>query len=107
MTKFKVKNRKLNNEDKSDKNKVVKKSFVREDSPNLSDKSEGNEDVEFQEVDCLSEDGPSGGSSRAASPVVSESDEHTEKNRRYKGVAKHRNNIDHVSDFIDPLYWKR
>lgn len=93
-------------EDKSDKNKA-KKLFVREDSPNFSDKSDPNEETEFNEVDFMSEDGPSGGSSRAASPAVSDGDEVVEKNRRYKGIVKHRSNRDHVSDFVDPDYWKR
>lgn len=105
MTKFKVKNRK-HLEEKAEKNKS-KKLFVREDSPVLSDKSEGNEETEFAEVDYLMEDGRSGGSSRGDSPGVSDCEEVVEGNRRYTGLPKQRRNVDHVSDFVDPEYWKR
>lgn len=102
MTKFKVKNRK-HLEEKAEKNKS-KKLFVREDSPILS---EGNEETEYAEVDFLLEYGPSGGSSRAGSPGGSDCEEVVERNRRYTGLPKQKRNVDHVSDFVDPEYWKR
>lgn len=104
MTKFKVKNRK-HLEEKAEKNK--KKLFVREDSPLLSDKSEGNEEVEFTEADYLLEDGRSGGSSRDESPGASDCEEVVEGNRRYTGLPKQRRHVDHFTDFVDPEYWKR
>lgn len=105
MMKFKVKNRK-HRDDKMEKNKS-KKHFVREDSPVLSDKSEGNEEGEYAEVDYLMEDGRSGGSSRAESPGASDCEEVVERNRRYSGMPKQRRYVDQVSDFVDTDYWKR
>lgn len=105
MTKFKVKNRK-HLEEKAEKNKL-KKLFVREDSPVLSDKSEGNEEAEYAEVDFLLDEGPSGGSSRAESPGVSDCEEVVERNRRYTGLPKQKRHIERVSDFVDPHYWKK
>lgn len=104
MTKFKVKNRK-HLEEKAIKNK--KKLFLREDSPVLSDKSEGNEETEFMVGDYLLEDGRSGGSSRDESPGASDCEEVVEGNRRYTGLPKPRRHVDRFSDFVDPTYWKR
>lgn len=109
MTKFKVKNKK-HLEEKAEKIKS-KKQFDREYSPNLSDKSDGgNEESELNEMmDFLSEDGPSAGSSRAASPGGSDGEEVVvrEKGRRFKASAKHRDDIERISDFVDLSYWKR
>ncbi|KAG5888103.1 hypothetical protein JTB14_021900 [Gonioctena quinquepunctata] len=102
MTKFKVKNRKLMEAEKF----KAKKQFNREASPVLSDKSEGNEEMELGE-DFMSEDGPSNESSRTGSPGVSDSEEVVEKSRRYKGLARHRDEITRVSDFVDLEYWRR
>lgn len=107
MTKFKVKNRK-HAEDKPEKK--MKKLFVREDSP-VSDKSEANDEIDYG--DYLLEDGPSGDSSRAASPVVSDCEE-IGRNRRFRGIPKRRKLTDQngvsdnqLGDFVDPEYWKR
>jgi hypothetical protein len=106
MSKFKSKNKKI---DDSVEKLKKKKHFERAFSPALSDKSEGNEDVEMAEVDFLCEDGPSGGSSRTASPRDSDCEENVAvKSRRHKGQAKRRDvGIPEVSDFICPDYWKR
>ncbi|CAG9862334.1 unnamed protein product [Phyllotreta striolata] len=107
MTKFKVKNRKLM-EEKSEKLKM-KKQFEREDSPVLSDKSEGNEEQDLQDVDFMCEENPSTESSRTASPGISDTEEVVEKSRRYKGSAKRREDFGmlRVSDFVDLDYWKK
>ncbi|XP_057652796.1 SIN3-HDAC complex-associated factor isoform X2 [Diorhabda carinulata] len=100
MTKFKVKNRKLL-EEKAEK--LKKKQFDREDSPNLSDKSE---EHDLQEVDYLCEDGPSNESSRTGSPGISDSEDVVMKtSRRYKGMPKRREAEARLSGFIDQHYW--
>ncbi|CAG9833096.1 unnamed protein product [Diabrotica balteata] len=104
MTKFKVKNRKLL-EEKADK--LKKKQFHRENSPVLSDKSEGNDEQDLQEVDYLCEDGPSNESSRTGSPGLSDSEDVVMKSRRYKGMPKRRHDDTRVSGFIDLDYWKK
>lgn len=104
MTKFKVKNRKHLEEKEKNKSKKL---FVREDSPVLSDKSDGNEETEYAEVDFLLEDGRSAGSSRPESPGASDCEEVVEGNRRYTGLPKQRRHVDRFSDFVDPEYWKR
>ncbi|RZB66642.1 protein FAM60A, partial [Asbolus verrucosus] len=105
MSKFKSKNKKI--DDNGDKLKK-KKPFEREYSPTLSDKSDGNEDVDMAEVDFLCEDGPSGGSSRTTSPRDSDCEENVAvKSRRHKGQAKRREGgLPEISDFISSDYWK-
>lgn len=102
MSKFKSKNKKIDDNDEKIKKK---KHFDREYSP-LSD----NEDVDMAEEDFMCEEGPSGGSSRTASPRDSDSEENTRvKSRRHKGQAKRRDSesLPEVSDFICSDYWKK
>lgn len=117
MTKFKSKIKKSTENGHNEKIKK-KKNFEREYSPTPSEeKSDGNEDVDMVEMDFLSEDGPSGGSSRTASPGGSDCEDSvanvTEKkmrNGRHKGLAKKlvkQEVEDDVSDFIDCNYWIR
>lgn len=108
MTKFKSKNNKKMSEN-GEKLKKKKQCFEREYSP-VSDKSDGNEDVELveeQEVDSLSE---VDGSSRTGSPGGSDCEENgglVEKSRRHKNqVTKRRENVQQLSGFIDLDYWK-
>ncbi|KAL3283852.1 hypothetical protein HHI36_018021 [Cryptolaemus montrouzieri] len=110
MTKFKSKIKKAT-EINVDKIKKKKHHYDREYSPTPSDKSDGGEDAEMAEVDFLSEDGPSGGSSRTASPGGSDCEEvsnpHEGKSRRHKGPVKKRENLPDISDFIDFSYWTK
>lgn len=106
MTKFKSKNKKSSENGEKIKKK---KQYEREYSP-VSDKSDGNEDVELveeQEVDSLSE---VDGSSRTGSPGGSDCEENggiVEKSRRHKSqVTKRRENVQQLSGFIDLDYWK-
>lgn len=55
----------------------------------------------------MCEDHPSTESSRIGSPGISDTEEVVEKSRRYKGLAKRRNHVLRVSDFVDMDYWKR
>lgn len=106
MTKFKSKNKKLSENGEKKK----KKHFEREYSPALSDKSEGTADCDMAEVDFLSESGPSGRSSRAGSPGISDCEDNvsaTGSSRRHKGQAKRRDNLPEISGFIDLDYWKK
>ncbi|GJQ71090.1 hypothetical protein Trydic_g997 [Trypoxylus dichotomus] len=106
MTKFKSKHKKMcENSEKSTSGK--KKHFEREYSPTLSDKSEGNQDVEMADVDFMSESGPSGRSSRTASPGGSDCEDNISVSRRHKGIAKRRDNAPQVSDFVDMDFWKK
>ncbi|XP_066258172.1 SIN3-HDAC complex-associated factor [Euwallacea similis] len=110
FTKFKTRNRKLNGDKLNDKMK--KKQFEREYSPPLSDKSDGPEDMDINDVDFLSEDGPSMGSSRNGSPGISDVEDHVEvskdRSRRRKGKSRRRDEIHfNVSGFIDLDYWKK
>ncbi|KAK9891466.1 hypothetical protein WA026_014698 [Henosepilachna vigintioctopunctata] len=111
MTKFKSKIKKAMENNSMDKMKKKKHHYEREYSPSPSDKSDGAEDAEMAEVDFLSEDGPSGGSSRTASPGGSDCEDisnlHEGKSRRHKSHAKRRENLTDISDFIDFNYWTR
>lgn len=106
MTKFKTKNKKL----PENVEKKKKKHFEREYSPALSDKSEGTADCDMGEVDFLSESGPSGRSSSAGSPGISDCEDNVSGSggsRRQKGQAKRRDNLPEISSFIDLDYWKK
>ncbi|KRT85478.1 hypothetical protein AMK59_152 [Oryctes borbonicus] len=106
MTKFKSKHKKMC--ENSEKSAIAKKKhFEREYSPTLSDKSEGNHDVEMADVDFMSESGPSGRSSRTASPGGSDCEDNISVSRRHKGIAKRRDNAPQVSDFVDMDFWKK
>lgn len=107
MTKFKSKNKKFGD---SGPEKVLKKKahFEREYSPALSDKSEGIQEAEMQDVDFLSESGPSGRSSRTGSPGISDCEENAPiEKRKHKGQAKKREMVPEVSGFVDLDYWKK
>ncbi|XP_074029724.1 SIN3-HDAC complex-associated factor isoform X2 [Leptinotarsa decemlineata] len=103
MSKFKLKKRAM----KELKNSKAQKKFEKESSPQLSEKSEGNEEMELGEVDFLSEDLRSRESSRTASPGASDFEEVVERSRRFKSQARHRDEISRVSDFVDTDYWKK
>lgn len=105
MSKFKSKNKKL--DDVNEKLKK-KKDFEREYSPALSDKSDPIEDVDMV-IDDYLEEGASGGSSRTASPRDSDCEENVAvKSRRRKGQAKKRDgSLFEFSDFICSQYWKK
>lgn len=107
MTKFKSKIKKAM-ENNVDKIKKKKHRYEREYSPALSDKSD---DGEIAEVDFLSEDVHSGGSSRTNSPGGSDCEDianpHEGKSRRHKALAKKRESLPEISDFIDFSYWTR
>ena len=116
MTKFKTKHKKmLESREKSPMLSALastvkkgKRNFDRELSPTLSDKSDGTHDVEMADVDfAMSESGPSTGSSRTTSPDGSDIEETVvSSSRRHKGVAKRRENIPQISEFIDLEFWK-
>lgn len=102
MTKYKSKSKKQKEDNK--------KNFTREYSPALSDKSEGVQDVEMAEVDFLSESGPSGRSSRTASPGGSDCEENnvsSNGSRRHKGAPKRKENFTDVSEFVDLDFWRQ
>lgn len=106
MTKFKSKHKKMmENNNNGDKTTAKKKQFDREYSPTLSDP----QDVEMADVDFLMESGPSEDSSRTASPGNSDCEDGVTVNnsRRHKGVAKRRENLPEISEFVDLEFWKR
>lgn len=109
MTKYKSKSKKPKDDDKIDK----KKSFTREYSPALSDKSDGmQQDVEMNDVDFLCESGTSTSnrSSRTASPGGSDCDDNASSsssvNRRHKTAPKRREKLEELSEFVDMEFWK-
>ncbi|XP_017780070.1 PREDICTED: protein FAM60A isoform X2 [Nicrophorus vespilloides] len=115
MTKFKSKHKKQAAEGEAkQQQQKKKKQYEREMSPTLSDdKSDGGQDVEMADVDYLSENVTSGGSSRTNSPGASDCEESvvvvtSSTSRRHKSQAKRRSTTtSEVSEFIDMDYWKK
>ncbi|CAG9822337.1 unnamed protein product [Phaedon cochleariae] len=128
MTKFKAKNRKLLEEkfksSSTSKEGEREREEGRDGSPSPSDKSDGNAEGNDDMIDldlmmAAAEEERrhregEGRSSRAGSPAGAASDPDDgsagageSKSRRYKALARHRDDIARVSDFVDLHYWKR
>ncbi|XP_050300708.1 SIN3-HDAC complex-associated factor isoform X2 [Anthonomus grandis grandis] len=106
LSKFKTKNKKMS---LGGGDKLKKKHFDREYSPVLSD----HEDMDMHDLDCLSEEARSVGSSRNESPGVSDNEDHLEQHQTTRGrrrKAKPRKLEDmhyQVGSFIDLDYWRK